>query len=110
MPDSYHPEAGTKDMLTKVRRVVTGLGDLVDGYEFHYPGEVNEDNVAKIQRALGLDDRFILDSHPKQNRVRSGELMQLHSPFLSRLHWHLSSGLRLVSTPFYFSTIGRIVP
>ncbi|HEX9976493.1 MAG TPA: hypothetical protein VGA82_04505 [Dehalococcoidales bacterium] len=53
MPGGYHPEAGMEGILTKVRRVVAVLGDLVDGYEFHYPGEVNEDNVAKIQRALG---------------------------------------------------------
>ena len=38
MPGGYHPEALKEDMPTKVRRVVDGLGDLVDGYEFHYPG------------------------------------------------------------------------
>ena len=35
MPGGYHPEAVKEDMPTKVRRVVDGLGDLVDGYEFH---------------------------------------------------------------------------
>jgi xylose isomerase len=69
MPDGYHPEARMEDMLTKVRRVVSGLGDLVDGYEFHYPGELNEDNVDKIRRVLGKADVYAvalgLFSNPK---------------------------------------------
>ncbi len=58
MPSGYHPAAGKEDMPSKVRRVVNGLGDLVDGYEFHYPGEVNEDNVDKIQAALKPADLY----------------------------------------------------
>jgi xylose isomerase len=58
MPSGYHPEAGREDMPAKVRRVVAGLGELVDGYEFHYPGEVNEDNIEKIKKALGPADLY----------------------------------------------------
>lgn len=60
MPSGYHPEAGGEDMPAKVRRVVDGLGELVDGYEFHYPSEVNEDNIAKIKKALGPADLYCI--------------------------------------------------
>ena len=60
MPSGYHPEAGQEDMPSKVRRVVNGLGDLVDGYEFHYPGEVHEGNVDKISEALGQADLYAI--------------------------------------------------
>ena len=36
-----------------MRRAVDGLGDLIDGYEFHYPAELNEQNVDDIREALG---------------------------------------------------------
>jgi len=38
-----------------VQRAVEGLGDLVDGYEFHYPQELNEENADAIREALGGD-------------------------------------------------------
>jgi xylose isomerase len=69
MPSGYHPEAGKEDMPAKVRRVVDGLGELADGYEFHYPGEVNEDNVDQVKKALGPADLYCialgLFSNPK---------------------------------------------
>ncbi len=60
MPSGYHPAASREDMPAKVRRVVDGLGELVDGYEFHYPGEVNEDNIDKVKEALGLADLYCI--------------------------------------------------
>jgi xylose isomerase len=39
-------------MPDKVHRAVTGLGDLMDDYEFHYPGELNRDNLEAVQSAL----------------------------------------------------------
>lgn len=60
MPSGYHPEAAQEDMPAKVRRVIDGLGDLVDGYEFHYPGEVNEENVDKVREALGQADLYAI--------------------------------------------------
>lgn len=58
MPAGYHPREGREGMVEKVERVVTGLGELVDGYEFHYPGEVNERNVEQIRKALGDADLY----------------------------------------------------
>lgn len=40
-------------MVERTKPVVEGLGHTVDGYEYHYPGEINEANVEAIQRALG---------------------------------------------------------
>jgi xylose isomerase len=58
MPSGYHPSVGAEDILDKVSRAVDGLGELVDGYEFHYPGEVNEKNLPKIKRALNKADLY----------------------------------------------------
>src|SRR3712207_4827009 len=45
-------------MVDKTRRVAGGLSDLLDGLEYHYPGEVNEENVEEILSVLkehGMD-------------------------------------------------------
>ncbi len=60
MPSGYHPEAAEEDMVTKSARVAGELGDLVDGYEFHYPGEVNEDNADAVVRALAGADLYAI--------------------------------------------------
>jgi xylose isomerase len=60
MPSGYHPDAVSENMVEKVKRVVGGLGELVDGYEFHYPGEINEDNLEKIKKALGPSDLYLV--------------------------------------------------
>jgi len=69
MPSGYHPEFVQEDMPAKVQRVTDGLGELVDGYEFHYPGEVNEENLAQVMKALGQADLYAialgLFSNPK---------------------------------------------
>ena len=41
VPGGYQPQFTNEDMVVKVRRAVDGLGDLMDDYEFHYPGELN---------------------------------------------------------------------
>lgn len=58
MPAGYHPDMVEEDMVEKTKRVVDGLGELVDGYEYHYPGEVNEDNVEQVRNALGPADLY----------------------------------------------------
>lgn len=58
VPGGYQPEHTDEPMPDKVRRAVEGLGDLMDGYEFHYPGEINEDNLASIRDALGEHDIY----------------------------------------------------
>ena len=52
------PEAAAEPMVDKTLRVAEGLSDLLDGLEYHYPGEVNEDNVEEILSVLrdhGMD-------------------------------------------------------
>lgn len=58
VPNGYHFEARNEDMVSRTRRVVDACGDFVDGYEFHYPGEVDEDNYDQIQDALGGKDLY----------------------------------------------------
>jgi xylose isomerase len=52
VPTGYHPEAATESMLDKTKRVTEGLSDILDGLEYHYPGEVNEENVSAILEVL----------------------------------------------------------
>ena len=55
VPGGYQPEHAGETTVERVRRAVDGLGDLIDGYEFHYPQELNEQNVDEIREALGPD-------------------------------------------------------
>ena len=66
VPPGYHPEVTDEDMVTRTRRVVDGLSDLVDGLEYHYPGEISEDTVQAIQSALGPMDIYCIAAglHP----------------------------------------------
>src|SRR5829696_4915361 len=52
VPPGYHPEAAAEPMVDKTRRVAEGLSDLLAGLEYHYPGEVNEENVEDILSVL----------------------------------------------------------
>jgi xylose isomerase len=52
VPGGYQPDKAGEPMPDKVHRAVTGLGDLMDDYEFHYPGELNRDNLDAVQSAL----------------------------------------------------------
>jgi len=36
MPSGYHPEAKAESMVERTKRAVEGLGDLVDGFEYHW--------------------------------------------------------------------------
>jgi len=53
VPGGYQPEHAGETTVERVRRAVDGLADLIDGYEFHYPAELNEQNVDEIREALG---------------------------------------------------------
>ena len=51
VPGGYQPQAG-EPMHAKVERAAAaGLGDLIDGYEFHYPGELSAGNLDGPGRA-----------------------------------------------------------
>jgi xylose isomerase len=52
VPLGYQPEHADESTAVKVRRAVEGLGDLMDDYEFHYPGELNPDNLDEVREAL----------------------------------------------------------
>lgn len=58
MPGGYHVDAARETMEDRTRRAVEGLGALVDGFEYHYPGEVNEGNVERIKAILGNKDIY----------------------------------------------------
>ena len=57
VPGGYQPEHSYQDepVAEKVRRAIEGLGDLIDGYEFHYPQELSPDNLDEVEAALGTD-------------------------------------------------------
>jgi xylose isomerase len=62
VPGGYQPEHNYQDEPTseKVRRAVDGLGDLIDGYEFHYPQELSDDNLDEVREALGEHDVYCM--------------------------------------------------
>jgi len=51
-PGGYKPELSESSTVERVRTAVEGLGDLVDDYEFHYPQELNRDNLGAVREAL----------------------------------------------------------
>jgi xylose isomerase len=52
VPGGYQPQWRDEPIPDKVHRAVSGLGDLMDDYEFHYPGELNRDNLDEVRAAL----------------------------------------------------------
>jgi xylose isomerase len=55
MPGGYHPGAKDEGVPQWTSRAVHGLAGLLDGLEFHYPGECNERTVDEIRRTLSPD-------------------------------------------------------
>jgi xylose isomerase len=60
VPGGYQPQHAVETTAQRVRRAVEGLGDLIDGYEFHYPQELSEDNVDEVRDALDGHDVYCL--------------------------------------------------
>jgi xylose isomerase len=58
VPGGYQPQWAGEATADKVRRAVEGLGDLVDGYEFHYPQELSPDNLDAVREALDGHDIY----------------------------------------------------
>jgi len=59
-PNGYKPEVADETPVERVRRAVEGLGDSIDGYEFHYPQELNADNLDEMRAALDGHDVYCL--------------------------------------------------
>jgi xylose isomerase len=55
VPGGYQPEHDyvSEPTAAKVARAVAGLDGLIDGYEFHYPGELSHENLDEVRAALG---------------------------------------------------------
>jgi xylose isomerase len=62
LPGGYQPQWAGESTAERVRRAVAGLGELIDGYEFHYPQELSEDNLDEVSEALGDRDIYCLAS------------------------------------------------
>jgi xylose isomerase len=60
VPSGYQPQWAGESTAERVRRAVDGLGDLIDGYEFHYPQELSEDNLSEVREALGGHDFYCI--------------------------------------------------
>jgi xylose isomerase len=60
VPSGYKPELAAETTVQRVRRAVEGLGDLIDGYEFHYPQELSEENLDDVRAALDGHDVYCL--------------------------------------------------
>ena len=64
VPGGYQPVHGyePEPVAEKVHRAVQGLGELMDGYEFHYPGELSPDNLDEVRSALDGHDIYCIAS------------------------------------------------
>ena len=60
VPGGYQPGRSGLSTADQVRRAVDGLGELIDGYEFHYPDELDESNVDEVREALGDHDIYAI--------------------------------------------------
>jgi len=60
VPGGYKPELAGQTTVERVRHAVESLGDLIDGYEFHYPQELSTDNLDEVRGALDRHDVYCL--------------------------------------------------
>jgi len=74
VPGGYQPQWIGEPTADKVRRAVEGLGDLIDGYEFHYPQELSAENLDAVRDALGGHDIYCVATglHLDQRFGRGG--------------------------------------
>jgi len=62
VPGGYQPGHAydAEPVAEKVHRAVEGLGELIDGYEFHYPLELSHENISDVQDALRDHDVYCI--------------------------------------------------
>jgi len=58
MADGYHSEVADEPMPERYARMANGLGDLLDGFEGHYPQEINEEIEKEVLQAIGKKDIY----------------------------------------------------
>jgi xylose isomerase len=58
VPGGYKPELADQTTVERVRHAVEGLGELIDGYEFHYPQELSPENLDDVREALDGHDVY----------------------------------------------------
>src|ERR687888_899566 len=58
VPGGYKPDLAEQTTVERVRQAVEGLGDLIDGYEFHYPQELSSENLDGVRAALDGHDVY----------------------------------------------------
>jgi xylose isomerase len=64
VPGGYQQEHSyeREPVAEKVHRAVDGLGELIDGYEFHYPNELSVENLDEVRGALSGHDVYCIAS------------------------------------------------
>ncbi len=71
VPGGYKPQRLGETTAARVREAVEGLGDLIDGYEFHYPQELSEENLDEVRAALDGHDIYCgRDRPPPRSPLR----------------------------------------
>jgi xylose isomerase len=60
VPGGYQPQLAGQTTVERVRHAIDGLGELMDGYEFHYPQELSEENLDEVREALGEHDIYCI--------------------------------------------------
>lgn len=78
VPGGYHVEARDESMEQKTERVVKGLDDYVDGFEYHYPNEIDEktaDSIMSILRSAGKDIYCLALGHHINARYALGSFI-----------------------------------
>jgi len=60
VPGGYQPEHTHETTADRVRRAVGELDDTIDGYEFHYPNELSDENLDEVREALTGHDIYCI--------------------------------------------------
>jgi len=75
VPAGYQPQWAAESTAGKVGRAIEGLGDLIDGYEFHYPQELDASNLDAVRSALGGHETALAAAQQEKDAVRAYELV-----------------------------------
>jgi hypothetical protein len=73
VPIGYKPNNANETTSQKVERAVRGLGELIDGYEFHYPQELSRENLEEVRGALDGRDIYCIASGLTWTQCSDGE-------------------------------------